>query len=136
MGPIKDVKGVQRVMGCLAALSRFISRLSVKGLPLYRLMRKTKCFIWMPEAEETLENLKKLLSNVPVLVPTSEGEPLLLYVATTTQVVSTAIIVERKEEGQTLQVQRIVYFISESRSCYTQWSWLGENYVTTSSLTQ
>jgi hypothetical protein len=27
MGPIKDLKGVQRVMGCLAALSRFISRL-------------------------------------------------------------------------------------------------------------
>jgi hypothetical protein len=27
MGPIKDLEGVQRVMGCLAALSRFISRL-------------------------------------------------------------------------------------------------------------
>jgi hypothetical protein len=25
MGPIRDLKGVQRVMGCLAALSRFIS---------------------------------------------------------------------------------------------------------------
>jgi hypothetical protein len=34
MGPIKDLKGVQRVMGCLAALSRFISRLGKKGLPL------------------------------------------------------------------------------------------------------
>jgi hypothetical protein len=32
MGPIKDLKGVQRVMGCLAALSRFISRLGEKGL--------------------------------------------------------------------------------------------------------
>jgi hypothetical protein len=28
-------------MGCLAALSRFISRLGEKGLPLYRLLRKT-----------------------------------------------------------------------------------------------
>ena len=27
MGPIRDLKGVQSVMGCLAALSRFISRL-------------------------------------------------------------------------------------------------------------
>jgi hypothetical protein len=33
IGPIKDLKGVQRVMGCLAALSRFISRLGEKGLP-------------------------------------------------------------------------------------------------------
>jgi hypothetical protein len=39
MGPIKDLKGVQRVMGCLAALSRFILRLGEKGLPLYRLLR-------------------------------------------------------------------------------------------------
>ena len=35
MGPIRDLKGVQSVMGCLAALSRFISRLGEKGLPLY-----------------------------------------------------------------------------------------------------
>jgi len=31
MGPIRDVKGVQKVMGCLAALSRFISRLGEKA---------------------------------------------------------------------------------------------------------
>jgi hypothetical protein len=37
MGPIKDLKGVQRVMGCLAALSRFISHLGERGLPLYHL---------------------------------------------------------------------------------------------------
>jgi hypothetical protein len=34
MGLIRDLKGVQRVLGCLAALSRFISRLGEKGLPL------------------------------------------------------------------------------------------------------
>jgi hypothetical protein len=32
-------------MGCLAALSRFNSRLGEKGLPLYHLLRKTKRFI-------------------------------------------------------------------------------------------
>jgi hypothetical protein len=52
MGPIKDLKGVQRVIGCLAALSRFISRLGERGLPLYRLLRKAECFTWTPEAEE------------------------------------------------------------------------------------
>jgi hypothetical protein len=91
MGPIKDLKGVQRVMGCLAALSRFISRLGKKGLPLYRLLRKTERFTWTPEAEEALGN----------------------YVAATTQVVSAAIVVERREEGHALLVQRPVYFISE-----------------------
>jgi hypothetical protein len=39
MGPIRDLKGVQRVTGYLAALSRFISRLGEKALPLYRLLK-------------------------------------------------------------------------------------------------
>jgi ribonuclease HI len=76
MGPIKDLKGVQRVMGCLAALSRFISRLGEKGLPLYRLLRKTERFTWTPEAEEALRNLKVLLSNAPILVPPCSRSPL------------------------------------------------------------
>ena len=33
MGPIRDLKGIQRVMGCLVSLSRFISHLGEKGLP-------------------------------------------------------------------------------------------------------
>jgi hypothetical protein len=69
MGPIKDLKGVQRVMGCLAALSRFISRLGERGLPLYRLLRKIERFTWTPEAEEALGNLKALLTSAPILVP-------------------------------------------------------------------
>jgi hypothetical protein len=63
MGPIKDLKGVQRVMGCLATLSRFISCLGERGLPLYRLLRKTERFTWTPEAEEALGNLKALLTS-------------------------------------------------------------------------
>jgi hypothetical protein len=95
MGSIKDLKRVQRVMGCLAALSRFISRLGKRGLPLYRILMKTECFTWTPEAEETLGNLKALLTSVPILVPPAAGEALLIYVAATTQVVSAAIVVVR-----------------------------------------
>jgi hypothetical protein len=119
MGPIKDLKGVQRVMGCLAALSRFISRLGEKGIPLYHLLRKTERFTWTPEAEEALGNLKALLSNVPILVPPAAGEALLID-----QVISAAIVVERREEGRALLVQRSVYFISEvlseTKICYPQ----------------
>jgi len=35
MGPIRDVKGIQKVTGCLAVLSHFISRLGEKVLSLY-----------------------------------------------------------------------------------------------------
>jgi hypothetical protein len=50
MGPIRDLKGVQKVLGCLVALSRFISRLGEKGLPLYRLLKKHERFSWTVEA--------------------------------------------------------------------------------------
>jgi ribonuclease HI len=100
-------------MGCLAALSSFISRLGKRGLPLYRILRKAERFTWTPEAEEALGNLKALLTNTPILVSPAAGEALLIYVAATTQVVSAAIVVERREEGHTLLVQRPVYFINE-----------------------
>jgi hypothetical protein len=113
MGPIRDLKGVHRVTGCLAALRRFISHLGEKALPLYCLLKKSEHFSWTLEAEEALGRLKSMLSNSPILVPPTLGEPLLLYVAATTQVVSAVLVVERAEEGHTLLVQRPVYFISE-----------------------
>ena len=80
---------------------------------MYRLLRKVERFSWTPEAEEALESLKKTLTSAPVLVPPQPAEPLLLYVASTTQVVSAAVVVERQEEGHALPVQRPVYFVSE-----------------------
>jgi hypothetical protein len=113
MGPIRDLKGVQKVLGCLAALSRFISRLGEKGLPLYRLLKKHERFFWTAEAQEALNKLKASLTHAPVLTPPQDGEPLQLYVAATTQVVSAVFMVERTEEGHALPVQRPVYYISE-----------------------
>jgi hypothetical protein len=67
MGPIRDLKGVQKVLGCLAALSRFISQLGEKGLPLYRLLKKHECFSWTVEAQEALDKLKATLAHAPIL---------------------------------------------------------------------
>jgi len=113
MGPIRDVKGVQKVTGCLAVLSHFISRLGEKALLLYQLLKKVERFTWTIEAEEALDKLKRILTTAPILVTPRPAEPLLLYVAATTQVISTAMVVERPEEGHVLPVQRPVYFISE-----------------------
>jgi hypothetical protein len=112
MGPIRDLKGVQKVLGCLAALSRFILRLGEKDLPLYRLLKKHERFSWTVEAQEALDKLKASLTHAPILTPSQDSEPLYLYVAATAQVVS-AVVVERTEEGHALPVQRPVYYISE-----------------------
>jgi hypothetical protein len=133
MGPIRDLKGVHRVLGCLAALSRFISQLGEKGLPLYRLLKKHKRFSWTAEAQEALDKLKAFLAHTPILIPPQDNEPLYLYVAATTQVVSAVIVVEHTKEGHALSVQRPVYY--KSRSCSTQWFPRGANSATTSRLT-
>ena len=40
-------------------------------------------------------------------------ETLLIYIAATSRIVSTAIIIEREEARHAYKVQRLVYFISE-----------------------
>jgi hypothetical protein len=113
MGLIRYLKGVQKVLGCLAALSRFISRLGEKGLPLYRRLKKHERFSWTVEAQEALDKLKATLAHAAILTPSQGDEPLYLYITATTQVVSVVIVVERTEEGHTLPVQRPIYYISE-----------------------
>jgi hypothetical protein len=94
-------------------LSRFISRLGEKGLPLYRLLKKHERFSWTAKTQEALNKLKEMLTHAPILTPPQDGEPLYLYVTATTQVVSAVIVLERTEEGHALLVQRPVYYISE-----------------------
>jgi hypothetical protein len=104
MGPIRDLKGVEKVLGCLAALSRFISQLCEKGLPFHRLLKKHERFSWTVEAQEALDKLKVTLAHAPILTPPQDIEPLYLYIAATNQVVSAVIVVERTEEGHALPV--------------------------------
>ena len=76
-------------------------------------MKKSPSFVWTEEAQVAFEELKNQLTTRPVLAAPKEKEPLLLYIAATSQVVSIAIVVEREEEGKAQKVQRPVYFISE-----------------------
>jgi hypothetical protein len=94
-------------------LSHFISRLGEKNLPLYQLLKKHERFSWTVKVQDALDKLKATLAHAPILTPPQGSKPLYLYVTTTTQVVSTIIVVEHTEEGHTLPVQRPVYYISE-----------------------
>ena len=113
MGPIRNVKGVQRLTGCLAALSRFISWLGERGMPLYKLLKKRDAFVWTKEAQQALESLKTSLTSASILVAPERGEPLLLYVTASNHVVSATLVVEREEPRHQLKVQRPIYFVGE-----------------------
>jgi hypothetical protein len=107
------IKDVQKLTGCMAALNRFISRLSERGLPFFKLLKHQDTFQWTEEAERALHDLKQHLQSPPVLTAQLPGEDLLLYIAATTHVINSAIVVKRSEEGHAFGVQRPVYFVSE-----------------------
>ena len=75
-------------------ISRFLSRLGERALPLYQLMKKTTPFEWNDQADEAFQDLKRMLSTAPVLAAPAEKDPLLLYIAATSRPVSTVMVVE------------------------------------------
>ena len=107
------LKDVQRLTGCVAAVSRFVSRLGEKALPLYKLLKKSDNFVWDDAAEAALQELKRILSSAPILASPAESEPMFLYLAASNRVISIVIVVDRKEEGYEYGVQRPVYYVSE-----------------------
>ena len=121
MGPPRSVKDVQKLTGCMAALNRFISRLGEKGLPFFKLLKKTDKFEWTEEANEAFKKLKAYLTSSPVFTPPKKYEDMMLYIAATSTAISTAIVVEREEEGRVYKAQRPVYYISEVLSKSKIW---------------
>ncbi|KAK1693559.1 hypothetical protein QYE76_010256 [Lolium multiflorum] len=115
------LKDVQKFTGCLASLSRFVSRLGEKALPMYQLLKKSDKFVWSPQADEAFRDLKRVLSTAPILASPASMEPMLLYIAATNRVVSVVLVVERKEAGKEQSVQRPVYYLevlSQSKQNY------------------
>jgi hypothetical protein len=53
MQPPKNVKDIQKLTGCMATLSCFISRLGEKGLPFFKLLKASKKFFWSKEVDAT-----------------------------------------------------------------------------------
>jgi hypothetical protein len=107
------IKDVQKLTECMASLNRLISRLEERGLPFFKLLKRQDKFQWTEEAKRALQDLKQHLQSPSVLTAPLPGENLLLYIAATTHIISSAIVVERSEEGHAFGVQRPMYFISE-----------------------
>ena len=96
----------------MAALSRFISQLGEKALPLYLLLRRIEHFEWTATATAGLEEIKAHLASNPILAAPNISEPMLLYIAATHQVVSAVLIVERETDGHNFPLQKPVYYVS------------------------
>jgi hypothetical protein len=95
MRPSCNLKEMQRLAGCMAALGRFIARSGEKSLPFFKLIKCTGKFEWTPEADKAFAKLKRCLTSPPIMVAPTFREPLLLYITATPRTASAVLVTER-----------------------------------------
>jgi dsDNA-binding SOS-regulon protein len=100
MQPPKTTKEIQRLTGRVAALNRFMSRSIDKCLPFFKTLKKA--FVWTDECQQAFEELKRYLTESPLLSPSKQGEELYLYLAVSPTAVSSTLI--KEEERRQLPV--------------------------------
>ena len=102
MLPPSNIKDIQRLIGRIVALSRFVSKANDKCQPFFQVLKKA--FQWDAHFQEAFTALKTYLSSPPVLVSPSEGELLTLYLAVSDFSTSAAMVRERN------RIQKPVYY--------------------------
>jgi hypothetical protein len=112
-GPV-SVKDVQKLIGRVAALNRFIPRAAERILPFFQVLRSTKNFYWSESQKQAFQELKDYLSNMTKLCPLEPKSPLLLYSSASNSAVSVVLVQEKEEEGKLKQIP--VYFASVAPS--------------------
>ena len=65
----------------------------------------------MDAATTGLEEIMALLASNPILAVPNIGEPMLLYITATHQVVSAVLVVERETDEHKFPVQKPVYYV-------------------------
>jgi hypothetical protein len=91
-------KEVQRLIGRIAALNKFISKSVERSLPFFKALKSGDKIEWGPEQSEAFRQLKNYMATrLLVTVPKLEA-PLLFYVAASDHTIS-GVLIHEKEEG-------------------------------------
>ena len=72
----RTVKEVQKLIGRIATLNRFVSRATDKCLPFFKTLKRA--FVGTDEWEAAFQELKRYLINPPLLSPSKGGGKLIL----------------------------------------------------------
>ncbi|KAL1204628.1 putative mitochondrial protein [Cardamine amara subsp. amara] len=105
---LHNFKEVQRLIGRIAALNRFISRSTKKCLPFYQLLKRNKQFAWSDECKEAFKQFKVYLTTPPVLSKPDTKKRLYLYISVSQHAVSGVIV--REDRGD----KWLIYYISKN----------------------
>ena len=95
--PPRNAKEVQKLIGMIVALNRFISRSADKCRPFYLLINKWKGFEWSEDCTAAFQQLKEYLSRPPIMSSPAADEILYAYIAVAPHAVSLVLI--REDSG-------------------------------------
>jgi len=107
MGSPKNLKEVQRLVGKLNSLSRFLPILAQKTKPIVNLLKKSETFEWNDKCEQSFLQIKSIIAQPPILVKPVTTQPIIVYLATSNEAIGAALIQENPE-------QKPIYFVSRS----------------------
>ena len=72
-------KEVKSFMGRLNYIARFISQMMAKCDSIFKMLRKHNSGEWDEECQVAFDKVKEYLTNPPILVPSVQRKPLILY---------------------------------------------------------
>ncbi|XP_052484897.1 uncharacterized mitochondrial protein AtMg00860-like [Gossypium raimondii] len=75
----KNVTEVRSFLGLAGYYCRFVKDFSMITLPLTRLLQKNVEFMWSDECQRSFDQLKKMLTEAPVLTQPESGVPFVVY---------------------------------------------------------
>ena len=112
--PTKNQKEVRGFLGRLNYISRFISQLTAKCDPIFRLLRKSDPGEWNEACQEAFDKIKDYLMSPPVLMPPVQGRPLILYLVVFEKSMGCVLA----QQDDTRKKEYAVYYLSKKFTEY------------------
>jgi hypothetical protein len=81
MQPPQSRKDVQKLIGRIASLNRFIAKLAEHSLPFFPVLRGSEKVDWGLEQHKAFVDLKSYLEHLPTMSCPKQGHPLIIYVS-------------------------------------------------------
>jgi len=87
-------KEIQRLIGRLTTLSRFVSRLEKKTKPIVQMLRKAAKIQWTEQCKGIFLQLKAFLASPRVIQNSNATEPIMIYLVVLEDAVSATLLQE------------------------------------------
>lgn len=103
-----SIKKVQRLIGQIVALSRFIFHLINNCEKVFKVLTNQKSFEWMTQCIKGFKDLKSYLTSPPILSKPIDGEELYINLVVSGHIVSSILIYLEDK------IQKLIYYVNKA----------------------